>query len=127
MLPPMGTWNDFTSNGGNASTAEAYSGTLFAYYINGVQQTAEGTPTFVASARNGRQYTPETGNVQAWYPATGYLSSGTGAMAVGSSGYYWSSTFSGTNADRLNVTYGSIIPSSASSRANGFNVRCLQE
>ena len=127
MIAPNGTWNDFTSDGGNKNNvAEAYSGTIFPYFINGVQQVANGTPTFVQSARNGRYYAQ--GNVKVWYPAPGYRNWGTGVLGgVGYGGNYWSSTVNGTNINYLNFNPGNIYPINANVRTYGNQVRCLRE
>ena len=60
-------------------------------------------------------------------PVAGYRIVSTGALAaVGSHGFYWSSTVSGTNARylRFNSSNASML---ALSRAYGFSVRCIKE
>jgi hypothetical protein len=132
-IAPNGTWSDFTSNGGNAPTAEAVSGTLFAYYINGVQQTEDGTPLFGASARNGRRYDPETGDVLAWFPVAGrrHVSSGE-FQSIGDMGQIWSSSASSTGSTGYNLQFSMGISKTINhlselQRGWGFSVRCLQE
>jgi hypothetical protein len=91
-------------------------------------QTANGTPTMVASGKNGRYYTPETGSVQAWYPAVGFLSSSSGGLAGGGDrGSAWASAANSANAFRLYFSNIDINPNNGASRANSYSVRCLQE
>ena len=60
-------------------------------------------------------------------PVAGYRNFSTGALtSVGSSGNYWSSTVSGTNARYLGFTSSTAIMY-ANSRAYGFSVRCIKE
>ena len=60
-------------------------------------------------------------------PVAGSRTNSTGALAnVGSFGYYWSSTVSGTNARYLYFSY-SFAAMLASDRAYGFSVRCIKE
>ncbi len=128
-IAPNGTWNDFTSDGGNHNgDNEAYGAglTYFPYFINGVQQTANGTPTFVQSARNGRYYAQ--GNVKVWYPAPGCQSHATGVLSyVGYHGHCWSSTANGSNAYFLGLGNVHINSSQLGARIYGFPVRCLRE
>lgn len=60
-------------------------------------------------------------------PVAGYRSYSTGSLShVGSSGYYWSSTVSGTNSRVLN--FGSSNANvDTGYRAYGFSVRCLKD
>ena len=64
-----------------------------------------------------------------WYPASGYRSNASGAVAnVGNNGYYWSSTpSSATFAYSLNFYSGGVYPQNYFVRGNGFPVRCVQE
>ncbi len=128
-IAPNGTWNDFTVDGKNQSgNDEAYGAglTYFPYFINGVQQTANGTPTFVQSARNGRYYAQ--GNVKVWYPAPGFRNNSTGGLTyVGNGGWNWSSTVNGTNVYFLDLRQTLIIPSNTYYRTSGDQVRCLRE
>ena len=60
-------------------------------------------------------------------PVAGYRNYRTGALAnVGSHGYYWSSTVSGTTACFLRFS-SSNATMGASNRAYGFSVRCIKE
>ena len=60
-------------------------------------------------------------------PVAGYRGMSTGALAdVGSWGYYWSSTDSSTTARYLFFISNSAFMD-ASSRGNGFSVRCIKE
>ena len=64
-----------------------------------------------------------------WYPAAGYrrYSDGT-LLSVGSGGYCWSCTPSGTNAYYLFFLSDSVYPAyNYYSRASGRSVRCLRE
>jgi hypothetical protein len=61
-------------------------------------------------------------------PAAGsHNRNGGGPNAVGSSGFYWSSTVSSTNSYRLYFTSGSIGASATYNRADGCTVRCVSE
>ena len=61
-------------------------------------------------------------------PAGGYKENNQGEPEyVGHGGYSWSSSVSGTNGVYLYFSYAGLYPSSASNRAYGFQVRCLQE
>ena len=130
-IAPNGTWNDFTVDGKNHNgDNEAYGAglTYFPYFINGVQQTANGTPTFVQSARNGRYYAQ--GNVKVWYPAPGCRDTRNtgGLVSIGNRGYSWSSTTNGSSVYYLVYDLPRIFPSQSNNlRANGFPVRCLRE
>ena len=60
--------------------------------------------------------------------APGYRSRDTGALnGVGSNGYSWASTVSGTNGMYLGFDVTWLHPSNAGSRAYGFQLRCLSE
>ena len=63
-------------------------------------------------------------------PAAGSRSSSTGGSSgQGSSGYYWSSSAPAVSVSASSVYFGSAgkLNTSASSRASGFSVRCVQE
>jgi uncharacterized protein (TIGR02145 family) len=61
-------------------------------------------------------------------PAAGYRHRNGGAQSnVGSYGYYWSSTITGTNSYYLTFLSGSISAAYTPNRANGFTVRCVAE
>ena len=124
-VAPKDLWNRFTVDGGNY----------------GSQDTDDKrNATFNAANRNSlgtqRGYffyytaTPfQTGETD-FYPASGYRSRTSGALArVGSFGYSWSSspTQSSTFAGSLyfNATY--VNPQYDNSRAYGFPVRCVRE
>lgn len=116
-IAPNGTWSDFGTN--------AYAAPFW-YYIKGTQQTANGTPTLVPSAQNGRIY--EMGSVNAWYPAPGGRGFGEGALwGVGSNGYSLSSSVSGTNGVWLEFRPTLVGPGFTNGRACGLLVRCIQE
>lgn len=60
-------------------------------------------------------------------PYAGYRNSSNGTwLNGGSSGYYWSSSPSGTNGYILIFSSSSILPSNAIDRASGFSVRCFK-
>ncbi len=60
-------------------------------------------------------------------PAAGYRSRSTGSLlSVGTNGYYWSSTVSGTGARTLSF-YGADADMYSDFRAYGSSVRCLQD
>jgi hypothetical protein len=130
-VAPNGTWSDFTTTGvmlPNNSPEIFGEGSLFPYYTNGTRQTANGVPTLVASARNGRYYTPETGDVRPWYPVAGFRDQTSGKVSGnGDYGYYWSSSANGANGVYLAGRNGRIDPSGAIGRSFGYPVRCLQE
>ena len=61
-------------------------------------------------------------------PAAGNrLRSSGGMNNVGSTGYYWSSTVSGTSARYLYFYASSVTPTSTYYRAYGFPVRCIKD
>ncbi|MDE5944391.1 MAG: hypothetical protein K2G93_02255 [Rikenella sp.] len=63
-----------------------------------------------------------------FYPAPGYRRYSSGTLyAVGVSGFSWSSSASGSLGYYLDFNYGGINPNHLSYRANGFQLRCLQE
>lgn len=64
-----------------------------------------------------------------WYPAAGCLSYGDGSLgSVGSRGYWWSCTPSGSNTYYLYLySNGNVSQSGGGNRAYGQSVRCLQE
>ena len=60
-------------------------------------------------------------------PMPGYRNGSSGGlMKVGSNGFYWSSSVSGTNAERLYFTSSSAFLG-GNPRANGLSVRCIKE
>ncbi len=60
-------------------------------------------------------------------PAPGYRGNGEGALwNVGSNGYSWSSSVSGTNGLYLHFDATNLYPSTTAHRGHGFQVRCLQ-
>ncbi len=65
----------------------------------------------------------------AFYPAPGSRASGSGALwSVGSYGYSWTSfTSDSYYGYHLDFRYTRIYPSTTTYRANGFQLRCLQE
>ncbi len=60
-------------------------------------------------------------------PAPGFRTDGSGMLwSVGSNGYSWSSTESGTRARYLDFGTGGISPQASTYRAYGLQLRCLQ-
>lgn len=60
-------------------------------------------------------------------PSAGYRDRGNGLLSLqGTTGYYWSSTVSGTNARHLNFN-STAASTYTNSRAHGFSVRCLKD
>jgi hypothetical protein len=67
-----------------------------------------------------------------FYPAPGYRDGGYykgyGVLrAVGSSGFSWSAAEAGSNASYLSFDVNGVYPQGSYGRANGFQLRCLQE
>jgi hypothetical protein len=63
-------------------------------------------------------------------PLTGYHNrNGTGPSSVSTNGFYWSSTVTSINSSSyaLNFTSGNIAVANATSRTNGFALRCVSE
>ncbi len=68
------------------------------------------------------------GSVAAFYPAPGLRAYQYGTLYhVGSYGYSWSSSESGTHARYLDFGTGGVSPQASTYRANGLQLRCLQE
>ncbi|NDB36393.1 MAG: hypothetical protein EB023_13880, partial [Flavobacteriia bacterium] len=61
------------------------------------------------------------------WPMAGYRTNHSGSLnSVGTGGYYWSSTVSGTSARGL-AFYSGIAGMGDDDRANGVSVRCLKD
>ena len=61
-------------------------------------------------------------------PAPGLRDYGNGLLrVVGSYGFNWSSSFTGTYTYRLSFYSGAVLPNDTSYRAYGLQLRCLQE
>ncbi|WP_299457482.1 hypothetical protein [uncultured Rikenella sp.] len=105
----------------------------FPYYSDNVPGEKYGKGDYKAT--NGRLYkvsTSGTGTPLAWYPAPGFRDAGNygrlgSLLSVGSNGYSWSSTVSGTNGMYLNFNVAWLYPSNANGHAYGFQLRCLSE
>lgn len=99
----------------------------FRYYSAGNNSAAIGGYSNASdNATNGRLYT--INGVNTWYPASGGRSSDSGAFnLVGSSGYYWSGSVTGTSGYSLGFSSTYVSPATDNSRAYGFSVRCIQE
>ncbi len=110
-VAPNGTWDDFGTAWDGAG-AGAF----------------KKLPSWTAKNENVAGGLYLAGSVAAFYPAPGYRHRDNGTLyAVGTSGYSWSSSIAGTNAHYLYFGYSWLNPQSSSGRANGLQVRCLQE
>ena len=89
------------------------------------------TGTFNNSATNygvALHYGPDTITKLLTLPAAGYRTSTTGALnSRGTTGRYWSSTESSSNAYSLYFSSSNVIPASSNPRSRGFSVRCIAE
>ena len=93
--------------------------------------TSSRTGTFNNSATNygvALHYGPDTITKLLTLPAAGYRTSTTGALnSRGTTGRYWSSTESSSNAYSLYFSSSNVIPASSNPRSRGFSVRCIAE
>ena len=106
QVPQNGIWSDFST-------------TTTLLYIQGIQSTS-GSYLY---ATNGRLY-----GGFAWYPLSGQRVSNLGTVSViGSSGYSWSVTTTGTVAYALAYYLSDKVVDNVGRRAFGFPVRCVQE
>lgn len=128
-VPKNGTWANF--NAYNATTNPKPTTN-----INGGANPPRNLPQWSSTSRGGKNqqglhYYPGDGNVSKtiFFPASGFLYSGSGAFSDGGSGgFYWScSPYNATNDYALNFYSGSVSLSSAYISAFGFPVRCVQE
>lgn len=72
--------------------------------------------------------TGRTYKKMSWFPAAGYREHINGVLShIGSTGFYWSASTSGTYARYLGYDMSSVSPGSIYSRAYGFPIRCIQE
>lgn len=77
---------------------------------------------------SGVTYGRSNNDVGGFYPAAGYRSYLTGAFSyVGTNGFYWSATVSGSLVYTLSFGTSSFSPSSNDYRALGYSVRCVKE
>ncbi len=102
----------------------------FPYYSDGVVGESYGKGNYKAT--NGRLYKVTddgtAGTPLAWYPAPGFRSNASGALSsVGTDGFSYSSSVSGSNGVYLAFTVAYLNPSNADSRAYGLQLRCLSE
>lgn len=121
-IAPYGTWSDFTFD------AVLPENGTFPYYVNG--SIFEGGTT--AYPTNGRFYKASdsgTGTPITWYPAAGTRSFSTGNLGlVGKCGYSWSSTpVNGFYSKYLDFNMVAVSLDTPAARANGLQVRCIQE
>ena len=126
-IAPDGTWSDFTRTTDNA---QPLNGT-FPYYIEGSPKEDGESGDY--DITNGRLYKVSSsgeGTPLAWYPVPGYRDGASGVLgSVGHYGYNWSSTVatSGYSAHSLDFSTQGLSPTTTYGRANGLQVRCLQE
>lgn len=102
------------------------SGTSSVWYKTKVTTTTSNY--LVSSFTNGWSFVNAAYNL-GWYPAAGkrLYSSGT-LSTVGTRGYYWSSSVSGTNVYSFSIRSSAIAPSNLCLyRSEGYNVRCVKE
>ena len=79
-----------------------------------------------ATGTNGRMYTGN--NVQAWFPAFGNLSEGSGILASPDCGYFWRAMPNDRDTGyELHFTPTGVYQPFAHCRARGISVRCIQE
>ncbi|WP_300853248.1 hypothetical protein [uncultured Rikenella sp.] len=100
----------------------------FPYYSDGVAGEKYGAGNYKAT--NGRLYKVTddgtAGTPLAWYPAPGFRERANGGPGyVGSSGFSYSSSVSGSNGVYLNFSVTDLNPSRAHGRAYGLQLRCL--
>lgn len=109
-MPQRNAFTGFTSTGGNTSDAAQFN-------VSG---------SFV---RGWNFWTNSTHAAIIFFPASGYRSSGSGALAaVGSRGDFWSAVpISTSNGRSLYFGSGSVLPFNANSRAYAFGVRPVKE
>jgi uncharacterized protein (TIGR02145 family) len=70
---------------------------------------------------------PDASTTTMFLPASGIRSNGNGLLYYqGTRGYYWSSTFAGTNAYYLSFGSGSVNPANIGHRSHGFALRCIR-
>jgi len=110
-MPKDGTWAGFDTKADNKFTKFLLNDPLSPgrnYFPNGSSDRSTGT---------------------IFFPASGYLDSGSGAFSrVGGGGHYWScSPLSAAFGSSLNFYSGAVYPSNTNLRASGFPVRCVQE
>jgi len=103
-----------------------------------VPTQAEWGSIFMGGTTSG-PYTSATSNTWAWtgngykigttlfLPAAGYRDMTGGLGNIGSSGYYWSSTVTGTNVYYLSFSSSLVYPGYPDNREKGYSVRCVKE
>ncbi|WP_299456961.1 hypothetical protein [uncultured Rikenella sp.] len=101
----------------------------FPYYSDNVPGEKYGAGNYKAT--NGRLYkvsTSGTGTPLAWYPAPGHRYSLSGdPVNVGTYGFSYSSSVSGSNGVYLSFSVTYLHPSDAYHRCHGLQLRCLSE
>ena len=94
-------------------------------FRDGTTSGAPGTATRNTWTWTGNGYTVGS---NLYLPAAGYRNISNVTLGeVGTKGYYWSSTVSGTGAYDLTFNSGYVTPGHTSPRGNGFSVRCISE
>ncbi|WP_299458164.1 hypothetical protein [uncultured Rikenella sp.] len=72
--------------------------------------------------------TSGTGTPLAWYPASGYRHSNSGApVSVGCSGYHWATSVQAVSSNHLAFEPAMLNPSYVNYRGHGLQLRCLAE
>ncbi|MDR1345021.1 MAG: hypothetical protein LBJ39_06680 [Tannerellaceae bacterium] len=112
----MPTSNEFNASSGNYTSSGTY-GFLLPSLANGTWENAN---------KPGKT---KSGTGSPFFPASGFRRHFDGALvgAVGTSGYYWSSSPSYTSAHNLYFDNSSISPNNINNHSFGFSVRCVQE
>lgn len=94
--------------------------------VTAVASANDGSKAFTTNSWSGENWTKMETAGAVFLPAAGYRF-GTSVYSVGSGGYYWSSTPSGTDsALRLDFSNGSVSPASLNGRRSGSSVRLVQ-
>lgn len=125
-MPINGTWSDFNrSFDGSFINVQNSLRDLAWNYGRGIDNI-NGLRYWPSSDVNSKT-SPVEGRI--WYPATGYRASTSGLPgALGSYGYYWSSSLSSTTAGYYLYFYsGAVYPQYSYYRAYGFSARCVAE
>ncbi|MDR1544038.1 MAG: hypothetical protein LBS50_06480 [Prevotellaceae bacterium] len=96
--------------------------------VSGSPNTAlANTWTWYGSNGRGFDIKPDGSTITLHLPANGFRHSNNGRLYhQGSPGYYWSISFSGTNANVLLCNNGSVNPAYSVFRGFGFTLRCIK-
>jgi uncharacterized protein (TIGR02145 family) len=118
------TWRDLTETGNTWTTAK--NPCPAGWRLPTIEELASlGTGTWTTvNGVSGRLF--GSGDNTLFLPAAGYRFFHDGsAYNVGSNGYYWSSSVSGTNAYYMLFYSGNVNPNNFNYRAYGLSVRCV--